>query len=262
MSPAQRAAPAAAEASGYPERARTTPVPDLLFSRDLPALEDPLAVKLLLHLLWRLHRRDRGRPPLLRMDELRADPLLRRGAAALGEPAGRLDARIDEALEALHGAGLALSARVAGTQGEGPRTWITLADAAGRRTMARLAEDDLLLPDLPRPVVRPVATAEADADAAARVIALYEDNLGLVTPLIAEELADAAERYPMTWIEDAFREALANNARSWAYARAILERWAREGRDEEEDEADRRAHRDRGRRDRAGRGPYEDWIER
>ncbi|MBE3559929.1 MAG: DnaD domain protein [Ktedonobacteraceae bacterium] len=62
------------------------------------------------------------------------------------------------------------------------------------------------------------------------IFVLYEQNIGLLSPLIAEELKDAAEQYPPEWIEDAFREAVQYNKRKWSYIRAILRRWETEGR--------------------------------
>jgi len=59
---------------------------------------------------------------------------------------------------------------------------------------------------------------------------LYEQNMGMLQPLLAEELMEAEQAYPPEWIEEAFRIAVANNVRRWAYVRSILERWAREGR--------------------------------
>jgi DNA replication protein len=67
--------------------------------------------------------------------------------------------------------------------------------------------------------------------AAANIFALYEQNIGLMTPMIAEELKDAEKLYPPEWIEDAFKEAVALNKRSWRYIARILERWASEGKD-------------------------------
>ncbi len=62
------------------------------------------------------------------------------------------------------------------------------------------------------------------------IFVLYEQNIGLLTPLIAEELKDAANQYPTEWIEAAFREAMYHNKRKWSYIRAILRRWETEGR--------------------------------
>ena len=61
---------------------------------------------------------------------------------------------------------------------------------------------------------------------------LYEQNVGLLTPLLVEELREAAETYPAEWIEEAFREAVGYNRRNWRYVRRILENWATQGRGE------------------------------
>lgn len=63
------------------------------------------------------------------------------------------------------------------------------------------------------------------------IFALYEENIGLLTPLIAEELKEAEKRYPRKWIEEAFREAVVLNKRSWRYIARILENWASGGKD-------------------------------
>jgi DnaD/phage-associated family protein len=63
------------------------------------------------------------------------------------------------------------------------------------------------------------------------VFALYEQNIGMITPMIAEELKEAEKLYPPQWIEEAFKIAVTLNKRSWKYIARILERWASEGKD-------------------------------
>jgi DnaD/phage-associated family protein len=63
------------------------------------------------------------------------------------------------------------------------------------------------------------------------IFVLYEQNVGLLQPIIAEELQEAERAYPQEWIEEAFRIAVENNVRNWKYIRRILERWAAEGKD-------------------------------
>jgi DNA replication protein len=63
------------------------------------------------------------------------------------------------------------------------------------------------------------------------IFALYEQNIGMITPMIAEELKEAEKLYPPRWIEEAFKEAVTLNKRSWRYIARILERWASEGKD-------------------------------
>jgi len=66
---------------------------------------------------------------------------------------------------------------------------------------------------------------------AINIFALYEQNIGIITPMIAEELKEADKLYPPQWIEEAFKEAVTLNKRSWKYIARILERWASEGKD-------------------------------
>ncbi len=66
---------------------------------------------------------------------------------------------------------------------------------------------------------------------AINIFALYEQNIGIITPMIAEELKEADKIYPPQWIEEAFKEAVTLNKRSWKYIARILERWASEGKD-------------------------------
>ena len=67
---------------------------------------------------------------------------------------------------------------------------------------------------------------------AATIFQHYEQNIGVLTPMIAEEIADALDVYPTSWIEEVILIAVTFNKRSWAYCRTILERWNREGKDD------------------------------
>lgn len=61
---------------------------------------------------------------------------------------------------------------------------------------------------------------------------LYEQNIGPLTPLIADQISRAVEDYPGDWIEDAIGEAVNYNRRSWRYVLRILENWQAMGRRE------------------------------
>jgi DNA replication protein len=66
------------------------------------------------------------------------------------------------------------------------------------------------------------------------IFKLYEANIGPITPMIADVLkADEAE-YPADWIEEAIRIAVTKNVRNWKYVQAILSRWQKEGRGNEQ----------------------------
>lgn len=61
---------------------------------------------------------------------------------------------------------------------------------------------------------------------------LYEQHIAPLTPLIAETLREAEERYPAEWIAEAMKIAVERNARNWRYVEAILKRWKEEGKGE------------------------------
>jgi DNA replication protein len=77
------------------------------------------------------------------------------------------------------------------------------------------------------------------------VFRLYEENIGPLTPMIADALKDAEGMYPGDWIADAIELAVKNNKRSWKYAEAILKRWKEEGRGEKQDRRDDKESRQR-----------------
>jgi DNA replication protein len=74
-------------------------------------------------------------------------------------------------------------------------------------------------------------TADSGQPPAINIFALYEQNIGIITPMIAEKLKDADSTYPLQWIEEAIEIAVTLNKRNWGYIARILERWATEGKD-------------------------------
>ena len=103
-----------------------------------------------------------------------------------------------------------------------------LNDAPGRRTLEKLAKDEA------RPVPgRRVAPAHPEeAEERPNIFTLYEENIGLLTPILADRLKEAERLYPDAWIGEAIEQACAYNKRSWGYIEAILKRWRDEGKDD------------------------------
>ncbi len=63
---------------------------------------------------------------------------------------------------------------------------------------------------------------------------LYEQNIGPLTPLLADRMIRAMEEYPADWIEEAIAESVTYNRRSWRYIQRILEQWLAQGRTDRE----------------------------
>ncbi|MFV1948384.1 MAG: DnaD domain-containing protein, partial [Anaerolineales bacterium] len=78
------------------------------------------------------------------------------------------------------------------------------------------------------------------------IFRLYEENIGPLTPLIADTLRNAEGDYPENWIHQAVEIAVQNNVRKWNYIEAILRSWQDGGRDERQNKGhtkkDRRSY--------------------
>lgn len=72
---------------------------------------------------------------------------------------------------------------------------------------------------------------EAAADAAKSAIDTYSRNIGLATPIIADDIRAAVARHGAPTVCDAIAESVRSGARSWSYVAAVLDAWATYGRE-------------------------------
>lgn len=205
--------------SGFPDGPlQATVIPSLFFSDALSGIDDLAELKLILYLFWRLGRK-KAYPRFVTRRELDADRTIRAGLARLGETS------LQTALDRLVRGKLVLR-RVIHLKSE-PEECYFLNTASGRKAVSDLESGTL---DLGQTVLPDVASERSKRST---IFELYEQNVGLLTPLIVDELTEAERLYPGEWIEEAFRQAVAYNRRSWKYVQRILERWAVEGKRDE-----------------------------
>lgn len=81
-----------------------------------------------------------------------------------------------------------------------------------------------------QPSLKEKAAAGAREETPPNAFTVWEQNITLLTPLIADSIRDALAHYPPDWVEDAIRETALSGGKSWRYADSILNRWEREGR--------------------------------
>jgi len=215
--------------SGFPPgKTRIVGIPRLVFAELIPLIDDLGELKLSLHVLWRL-REQRGKARYLRFEDLASDEILLSSLEEIADEKSSivvLKAALDRAVER----GTLLRAEAA----SGNRTeTLYFANTAKGRAAAEA-------------VCRGESPGEIETQERPNIFTLYEQNIGVLSPLLAEELQEAEDTYPASWIEEAFREAVNLNKRSWRYIHAILERWHTEGKDEDRGkraaEADRRRY--------------------
>ncbi|HEY40970.1 MAG TPA: DnaD domain protein [Dehalococcoidia bacterium] len=221
--------------NGFPARMEFTPVPNLFINSLMPQISDITELKVTLHLLAALYRK-RGYPRFVTYDELLGDASLMTDLKQEGEPREVLRHGLDMAIERGTFLQLVLSTK------DRPEEVYFLNSEADRQVMTRIQNGEFALSGLK--AARPAA--ETGPEESPNIFTLYEENIGMLTPMIADELREAEKLYPEGWIKDAIGEAVELNKRSWRYISRILERWADEGRGEEKGKrGNRKADRDK-----------------
>jgi len=204
---------------GFPAGARQTQIPSLFLSDVVPEIEDVAELLVSVYGFYLLGRK-RSTDRWFSGAELQTVPALLQSLAAMETD--------EEVITALH-RGMTAAVRrrtfLQGVAGAGTRTVeLYVANAPGAAALLNRVGAQAPPPD-----------AEAIEVAAPRrnIFVLYEENIGVISPLLAEQLREAEVEYAWPWVEAAFREAVALNRRNWRYIERILQRWRTEGPDVE-----------------------------
>ncbi|MGH2537815.1 MAG: DnaD domain-containing protein [Candidatus Promineifilaceae bacterium] len=214
--------------SGFPDgKLRLTQVPNLFFSEVLPIIDHLAELKVALYAFWALGQKE-GNLRYLRLTDFLNDQTF---MAALGPTPTQAAAALTEGLERAVARGLFLHVNV--ESADGLLELYFLNSERGRAAVEGITRGEWRPgPDDAAPISLLVERPN--------IFVLYEQNIGPLTPLIADELRDAEKSYPMHWIEEAFERAVQNNVRRWRYVDAILERWRLEGRGDASNQRDSR----------------------
>lgn len=244
------------------DRQKTVRVPEGFFEDVLPSITSMLEMKITLYLFWRLARGGQSSvsPRMAAWCELVEDAGLRAAVSQTKGPRAHADA-LREGLELAVARGTLLqifvreeesSGQEAALNGPGKdqakeivpsAAWYMLNTRESRAWIEALGNGEI---DISQTPLAEITSHNGHSDNGANsnghnsmplrviierpsVYALYEQNIGLLTPILAERLQEAEGRYPAEWIESAFEEAVTNNKRNWRYIERILERWAAEG---------------------------------
>jgi DNA replication protein len=212
--------------SGFPEgKLKLTPIPNLFFSELLPAIDHLGELKITLYTFWALAKRE-SRFLYLRRGEMASDQIL---LDSLSSPNIQPIDALDDALERAVARGTLLQASI--DFGGGTETFFFLNTPKGHAALEGIQRGEWLPSgEEDRPLELKIERPN--------IYILYEQNIGPLTPMIAERLREAEADYPAYWIEEAIGIAVENNVRKWRYIEAILEDWLAKGRDEREDYRD------------------------
>jgi DnaD/phage-associated family protein len=212
---------------GFTESETFSVIPDTFFHQLLKQIEDMAELKVTLYLIWRIEHMQGPFRALSKMDFNVKD---------LGLATDEISSGLEKAVK--RGTLLMVQKEAA--------VYFLLNSPRGRAGVqaAQAGQWDPKTGVAAPPPERP------------NIFKVYEENIGPLTPLIADALKDAEELYSPEWILDAIELAVKNNKRSWKYSETILKRWKEEGRGQKQDRRDtEKDHR------KYIRGEYADYIE-
>ena len=209
--------------SGFGRGMRFTPVPNAVLGPLLEQIQDAAELKVILRSIGLFHRK-RGRPQVAGLNEFLNDATLVRGLRGGGKNPRE---EIRRGLELAVSRGTLLMHQQDGDD-EASQVFVLNTDA-GQRILAQLRQGAGPGPGEQWAIQQEIN--EGPAGAKPNIFALYEDNIGSLSPILAEQLREAESAYPGDWINDAFQVAVAENKRNWRYVAGILRRWAAEGKD-------------------------------
>jgi DNA replication protein len=203
--------------SGFPSggKVQYTAIPNVFFSGLLPQITDVAELKTILYIMATLYTK-KGYPRFISFGELLENIALMQG---INNSEEKLRDALKMAVD--HGALLSLSVEKEGTL----QDIYFLNDDPSRQAAEKVKNGELKLAG-----IKPGISTPVPAEPLPDIFTLYEQNIGMLTPMIADELRDAERLYPADWIRDAIKEAVLHNKRSIRYINKILENWSVEGR--------------------------------
>ena len=205
---------------GFPARMQFTPIPNLFISKLLPQIEDINELKVTLHIFRAVYGK-RGYPRFVTRKDLITDPGIIRSLDAKTDESEKL---LSNALDMAVKRGTILSLEL--DRDEKPEELYFINTENDRKALEKIRNGEIVLEGLKPGKRTHVAQSAAPPD----IFTLYEENIGMLNPLIAEWLKEAENLYPESWIRDAIKEAVSLNKRNWRYIDRILENWSAEGR--------------------------------
>jgi DNA replication protein len=203
--------------AGFPSGVTTlTELPEAFFTDLMPAIDDLAELKVTLYAFWYIQQLD-GDIRFMKLSEMRKDTVLRTALEQLDKP-GMVIEILDDAL------GKAVT-----------RGTFIMIDEPGRDRyyFINTSRSQSIVDGYRKGQWKPWSVDQQPVGldlARPDIFKLYEQNIGLITPLISEQLRLAEAEFPPEWIADAIKIAVDNNVRRWSYISRILVSWQERGR--------------------------------
>lgn len=230
------------------EKERLTSVPASFFGQILPELNHLAGLKIALYTIWWLGQQE-SNLPYLTLDTFKTDNIFMKG---LGDQPKEQLKNLEEGIEILVNQSVLL--KVSPSLKNKKRDLYFLNTKKGQAAVKAISEGKISLEDLEAQQLNLVNEFP-------NIYTLYEENIGPLTPIIADALREFENLYPPDWIEDAFKEAIKNNVRKLNYVEAILQNWQNEGRNDRTDRGRSKKSKEEDDPERYIKGEFSDFID-
>ncbi len=202
--------------TGFEEnKKRFSGIPDQFFSEILPFLEDVDELKVVLYILWAAYTSgDYG--ITFSIPDLTGDRIFMTGLEGQGKTENKT---VRQAVEKAVSHNILIA--LPGDDADEKVFFIN--SPRGRQAAKMHMQGEMAAGSRPNKATLDIIQPN--------LFRLYEENIGPLTPMIAETLRDAMDAFPENWIREAIQIAVNNNVRRWSYISTILTRWQEEGRD-------------------------------
>ncbi len=204
--------------AGFPSgKVRFTAIPSPFFSELLPEIDQLGELKVTLYALWFLDQQE-GQTRFVTYNDFAGDRRLMQGLGSNPEAACEA---LQNALERACQRGTLIRALV---ESQDVTSALYFLNSPRGRAAVKAWQQGQWSPEQGGHVPAALAVERPN------IFLLYEQNIGPLTPMIAETLQQAEQEFPQAWIEEALHIAVENNVRRWRYVDAILRSWKERGR--------------------------------
>lgn len=223
------------------EKAEEIKIPESFVVEHLQKIKDPDLFKLLLYIFWRFNK-TQNQVNFINLETILNDEIF---CENFGRNADEIKERVSELLSLA----LKMEILIYCHHPEQAKIDLYFYNSSKNKEIIELIETGDIeikdLKDITLISIRP------------NIFKLYEENIGPLTPLIAETLEDASNNFSEHWIKEAIQIAVENNVRRWNYIKAILDRWQEEGKNARRDQKHTQEDREK-----YLKGKYSDLIKR
>ena len=203
----------------FPDQSGFVSIPNILFSSILENLEEIAILKLAFRITFLIQRQS-GKVRFITTNSLLADPSLVLSIAS--SDVNAFEKVVRSGIQTCIELGIFLKTTVETDSRK--EELLFLNNNHNKEVIHKITNGEIQVPNLPE------ASPVPEFAPRPNIFKIYEESIGMLTPIIAERLKELEEEFPDTWLYEAIKEASIQNHMRLSYVEGILRRWRQDGR--------------------------------